>query len=109
MKTDVNTELAIEVVAVQMRADGRMDTANAARYLGLSVKTLAMMRSEGRGPDYVKRGRIFYFRSTLDAWLMERGQLKSTASSRLQASTGRSGYQNVGQGSSTLGVGLSRA
>jgi hypothetical protein len=39
--------------------DGRMDAKNAASYVGLSVKTLAMMRSNGTSPKYIKRGRIF--------------------------------------------------
>lgn len=51
--------------------DGRFDAENAAHYLGLSLKTLAMMRCEGRGPVYVKRGRIFYFKGALDNWLRE--------------------------------------
>ena len=47
--------------------DGRMDRKNAARYLGLSVKTLAMHASRGTGPSFVKRGRVFYFQEDLDA------------------------------------------
>lgn len=58
--------------------DGRMDTKNAAIYIGLSEKTLAMMRCHGTGPNYVKRGRIFYYRNDLDAWLKE-GAITSTA------------------------------
>lgn len=59
--------------------DGRLDTVNAAEYLGLSVKTLAMMRSEGRGPMFVKRGRVFYFKSDLDHWIEAGGRVTSTA------------------------------
>jgi len=44
---------------VAVLPDGRMDTKNAARYAGLAVKTLAMMRCEGTGPRFVKRGRVF--------------------------------------------------
>ena len=49
--------------------DGRMDAKNAAAYLGLSVKTLAMQRCAGTGPTFVKRGRIFYFQQDMDEWL----------------------------------------
>ncbi len=50
-------------------ADGRMTPRNAALYLGLAVKTLAIHRWKGTGPAYVKAGRVFYFRTDLDAWL----------------------------------------
>jgi hypothetical protein len=59
--------------------DNRVDAKNAAIYLGLSVKTLAMMRCKGTGPKYVKRGRIFYFIRDLDIWLNSPGRLTSTA------------------------------
>lgn len=49
--------------------DGRMNTQSASAYLGLSVATLAIMRSKGRGPTYVKMGRIFYYREDLDEWM----------------------------------------
>ena len=46
-----------------------MDTKSAAMYVGLSVKTLAIKRCNGTGPRFVKRGRVFYYRADLDAWL----------------------------------------
>ena len=58
--------------------DNRLDAKNAAKYLGLSPKTLAMMRCNGKGPRFVKRGRIFYFKNDLDEWLSE-GKATSTA------------------------------
>jgi hypothetical protein len=64
--------------AVTVLPDGRMDTKNAARYVGLKEKTLAMMRSAGEGPRFVKRGRVFYFRDDLDAWI-QAGRATSTA------------------------------
>jgi hypothetical protein len=64
---------------VAVLPDGRMDVKNAAVYLGLSPKTLAMKRCSGTGPPYVKRGRVFYFREDLDRWL-QKGSAKSTAS-----------------------------
>ena len=63
---------------VTVLPDGRMDTKNAARYLGLKGKTLAMMRSAGEGPVFVKRGRVFYFQDDLDAWI-QAGRATSTA------------------------------
>lgn len=58
--------------------DGRMDRKNAARYVGLSVKTLAMHASRGTGPKYIKIGRVFYFRHELDAWI-KAGETRSAA------------------------------
>lgn len=58
---------------------GRLDAKNASIYLGLSEKTLAMMRCNGTGPKFVKRGRIFYFREDLDGWLNAGGRFTSTA------------------------------
>jgi len=49
--------------------DGRMDTRNASIYIGLSEKTMAMMRCEGKGPEYVKLGKVFYFQEILDKWI----------------------------------------
>ena len=60
-----------EVIGCAMYPDGRLNTQNASKYLGLSVKTLAMMRCYGKGPRFVKRGRIFYFKYDLDAWIEE--------------------------------------
>lgn len=62
-----------------MFPDGRMDAKNSSVYVGLSEKTLAMMRCNGTGPKFVKRGRIFYFKEDLDSWLNAGGRLTSTA------------------------------
>jgi hypothetical protein len=62
-------EMSIQPIDVMILPDGRMDRKNAARYLGLSVKTLAMHVSRGTGPKFIKRGRVFYFREDLDNWL----------------------------------------
>ncbi|SHI12958.1 helix-turn-helix domain-containing protein [Desulfofustis glycolicus] len=72
----------VETVVVRMYPDGRMDTRNAALYLGLEEKTLAMKRSDGTGPRFIKRGRIFYFREDLDAWINECKRATSTAQLR---------------------------
>ena len=65
-------------VEVIMFPDGRFDAKNAASYLGLSVKTLAMMRCNGNGPEFIKRGRIFYFQNDLDDWL-SKGRVSRSA------------------------------
>lgn len=64
---------------ISVYPDGRLDSKNAALYLGLKEKTLAMMRGRGNGPRFIKRGRIFYFKEDLDAWLNANGRLISTA------------------------------
>ena len=66
-------------IEVTIFPDGRMDSTNAAEYLGLSQKTLAMMRCQGTGPEYIKRGRIFYFKDDLDTWIKRAGKRSSTA------------------------------
>jgi hypothetical protein len=71
--------IKIEPIEIIMFPDGRLDTKNAAMYLGLKEKTLAMMRGCGTGPKFIKRGRIFYFKEDLDAWLNAEGRLISTA------------------------------
>ena len=58
--------------------DGRLDTRNAALYLGLSTGTLALMRCKGDGPPFVKRGRVFYFREELDSWLAAGKQISTS-------------------------------
>ena len=72
----------IDMISVRMYPDGRMDAKNAALYLGLEEKTLAMKRSDGTGPHFIKRGRIFYFKEDLDAWINECKRAKSTAQLR---------------------------
>jgi hypothetical protein len=73
------SETSIEIVCF---ADGRMDTGNAAKYTGLKKKTMAMARSEGTGPKFIKRGRIFYFKEDLDTWMNANGRHSSTAQAR---------------------------
>ena len=76
----------VESIGIITFPDGRLDVPNAAAYLGLSAKTLAMRRCDGTGPKYIKRGRIFYFKDDLDAWIMENGKLSSTAQRQNNAS-----------------------
>lgn len=70
-------------VSVHTYPDGRMTAREAARYCGLSEKTLAMKRCAGTGPRFVKRGRVFYFKHDLDEWLSG-GLATSTAQARLR-------------------------
>jgi len=70
---------------IEILPDGRMDTKNAAGYLGLSVQTLAIKRCDGTGPKFVKRGRIFYYREDLDRWLRSM-RVGSTAEEKVRRS-----------------------
>lgn len=72
----------ISGVTVRVFPDGRMGCASAAAYLGLSEKTLANLRCRGLGPKFCKRGRVFYFKADLDAWLAA-GVAQSTAQARI--------------------------
>ena len=72
----------VSPIQVRTYPDGRMDTKNASTYTGLSEKTLAMMRCNGNGPKYVKRGRIFYFTADVDEWMNSQGRLTSTAQAK---------------------------
>ncbi len=74
-------------LTVNVFPDGRLDTTNASAYLGLSPKTLAMMRTNGRGPEFIKRGRIFYYVADLDSWLNAKGKVTTTAQCRLTSQT----------------------
>jgi len=85
----------IKSTEVTMYPDGRLDTKNASVYLGSAPKTLAMHRSNGTGPKYVKRGRVFYFKDDLDAWLQE-GRATSTAQSRTRLALVKGGNKTVG-------------
>jgi|JI10StandDraft_1071094.scaffolds.fasta_scaffold37332_5 hypothetical protein len=69
----------LQSIQISIYPDGRLDAKNAASYLGLKEKTLAMMRGNGTGPRFIKRGHIFYFKEDLDAWLNANGRLISTA------------------------------
>lgn len=72
------TNSVIQSVHITTYPDGRVDSKNAALYLGLKEKTLAMMRSSGTGPRFIKRGRIFYFLEDLDKWLNANGRFTTT-------------------------------
>lgn len=75
-------------IAIPTFPDGRMTADNAAAYLGLSPKTLAMMRCRGTGPAFIKRGRIFYFREDLDLWISAAPKVVSTAQAFVDSNRG---------------------
>jgi len=60
----------LSTIAVIILPDGRMDRKNAALYCGLSEKTLAMHACRGTGPEFVKRGKVWYFQEALDRWIL---------------------------------------
>jgi hypothetical protein len=74
----------VKQVEILVLPDGRMDTHSAAGYLGSAEKTLAMMRCQGTGPRFIKRGRIFYYQEDLDTWLGQAKRVTSTAQVKLQ-------------------------
>lgn len=68
---------------IKMLPDGRMDTKNAALYLGFDEGTMANWRVTGGGPSFIKPGgKVFYYRSDLDSWLNRR-RGETTAKMRL--------------------------
>jgi len=60
----------IRQVSVMVLPDGRMDRKNAAKYLGVKPKTMAMWATQGKGPRFRKvGGKAFYFKGDLDAYI----------------------------------------
>ena len=59
-----------------------LTTEQAAKYLNLSAKTLSTHRVKGTGPEFIKRGKVFYLRQDLDIWLQQ-AKFKNTAQARL--------------------------
>ena len=63
-------ENGIEQVRVRILPDGRMARNDAANYLGLKPKTLAMWAMEGKGPQAHRvGGRCFYYKHDLDTFV----------------------------------------
>ncbi len=59
-----------EKVRVRVLPDGRMNREDAAKYIGIKPKTLAMWGINGRGPRAIKvGGRNFYFQADLDRFI----------------------------------------
>ncbi len=76
--------MGTDEIKIKIFPDGRLDVPNAASYLGLKEKTLAMMRCQGNGPEFIKRGKIFYYKDDLDTWLIANGKLTSTSQYTIQ-------------------------
>lgn len=76
-------------VGVHIYPDGRMSVKSAAAYLGLAEGTLAKMRLEGTGPEFVRVGRkrIFYQQNALDAFI-EAGRGVAAPQNRVRCAGG---------------------
>lgn len=67
-------EAKLELVRCRVLPDGRMNRRDAAAYLGLKEKTLAMWALQGRGPRIVRiSNRCFYFRTDIDEFIRNQG------------------------------------
>ena len=67
---DQTAAVALDQVCVRVLPDGRLTRRDAANYLGLTEKTLAMWKLNGKGPRSVKVGsRVFYYRDDLDRFI----------------------------------------
>ena len=70
MSQQLTSTTVVEHVHVRILPDGRMTREDAARYLGMKPKTLAMWQMNSTGPrSYRVGGRRFYFRAELDAFI----------------------------------------
>ena len=62
--------LVADEIRVRILPDGRLARRDAAAYLGVAEKTLAMWQLDGKGPPSVLvGGRRFYFKDGLDAFI----------------------------------------
>jgi hypothetical protein len=67
---DEREGVVFERPAIRLTASGRMDSAGAAQYLGLSERKLRQMRERDEGPCYSMIGRrVWYSLGDLDAYL----------------------------------------
>lgn len=61
---------AVDVVRIRVLPDGRVDRRNAAKYVGVSPKTLANWALMNKGPrSSLVGGRRFYYLSDLEAFV----------------------------------------
>ena len=68
--TEQSETVTIETPRVRILPDGRMTRDDAATYLGVKSKTLAMWQMNGKGPRSVLvGGRRFYYNDSLDAFI----------------------------------------
>lgn len=62
----------------------RMTTPQAAKYLGLSYKTLCMWRNQGKLLRFIKLGsRVFYTKHDLDDFISQNSGFTSTAQAQV--------------------------
>lgn len=72
----------IKQTTITILPDGRMSSADAAKYLGISHSRLNQWRCDGLGPPFVKiASRIFYYQKDLERYVSER-IVKSTSQGR---------------------------
>ena len=66
-----NQEPAVEQVRVRVLPDGRMTRRDAAKYLGIAVKTVAMwdLEDPAKLGGVKVGGRRFYYKAELDAFI----------------------------------------
>ena len=79
---------AAERLAHSDLSDVALTPKEAALLLGFKVKSLANWRTAGRGPPFRKiNGHVRYMRSSLEAWINEHAERRSTSE---RPATGRS-------------------
>lgn len=54
------------------KGDFWMDRKQAAKYIGMTYKTMANWASKKKGPRFYTNGRVRYLKSDLDRWMLER-------------------------------------
>ena len=66
----LNERSDVEVMRVRILPDGRLARRDAAKYLGVAEKTMAMWQMNVKGAQSVRvGGRRFYFQANLDAFV----------------------------------------
>ena len=66
----MNSDFQSAATDIRVLPDGRLTALDAAAYCGISYKSMALYRSQGNGPPFVKLGKsVFYHKADLDAWL----------------------------------------
>lgn len=63
-------KMETETPKIRILPDGRMTRRDAARYLGVAEKTMAMWAMQKKGPESTRvGGRRFYFKNILDEFI----------------------------------------
>lgn len=66
--------MSIETTSIKMLPDGRMTLSEAAKYIGIEPPTLRALKNKGKGPAYIKIGKVYYFKDDIDSWLLKDGK-----------------------------------